>query len=145
MMNAPGQNAEQTHTHKKDYSFLRNLAVGFCVSVMLGAYPLTRFGTHDMLVACLGGAAISYANAVAGYFAIEYSFNRSFTTFMKAVLGGMGVRMLLSAAVLVAMITLLRMHVGALISSLMFFYVVNLTLEIFFLQKKMEVRSQPVP
>jgi len=43
------------------------------------------------------------------------------------------------------MITLLHMHVGALISSLMFFYVVNLTLEIFFLQKKMEVRSQPVP
>jgi hypothetical protein len=129
---------------KNDYSFLRNLAVTFSIIVICGAFPLVRYGTHDILVGCLGGAAISYANAVAGYFAIEYSFDRSFTTFIKAVLGGMGIRMLVSAGLLVAMITFLHMHVAALISSLMFFYVVNLTLEILFLQKKMELRSQPV-
>ena len=136
MMNAPKR--------KIDYMFLRNCAASFSVVVILGAYPLVRYGTREILIGCLGGAAISYANAIAGFIAIELSFDRSFTTFMKAVLGGMGIRMLLSAAVLVAMITLFHMHVTALIASLMFFYIVNLTLEIFFLQKKMELRSRPV-
>ena len=122
--------------NKKDYSFLRNLAATLSVIVVCAAYPMIRFGTHDILVGCLGGAAVSYANAIVGYIAIEYAFDRSFTTFMKAVIGGMGLRMLVSAAVLVAMISLLHWHVMALISSLMFFYVVNLTLEILFLQKK---------
>ncbi len=130
--------------HSIDYSFLRNLAGSFSIIVACAAYPLVRYGTHEILVGCMGGAAISYANAVAGFVAIEYAFDKSFTVFMKAVLGGMGIRMLVSAAVLVAMITLLHWHVAALISSLMFFYAVNLTLEIFFLQKKMELRSQPV-
>jgi hypothetical protein len=52
--------------------------------------------------------------------------------------------MFLSAVVLVGMITLLHMHVAALISSLMLFYAVNLTLEIVFLQKKMNMRTRPV-
>jgi hypothetical protein len=144
MMNAREHKTGNTPGHKMDFSFLRNVAVAFGVIVIAAAYPLVRYSTHEILVGCLGGAAISYANVIAGFVAIEYSFDKSFTTFMKAVLGGMGIRMLVSAAVLVAMISLLHMHVAALISSLMFFYIVNLTLEIFFLQKKMELRTQPV-
>ncbi len=139
-MNAP----EKKQDTKKDLSFLWNLLATFSMIVILAAYPLATYGTHEIIVACLGGAAISYANAVAGYLAIEYAFDKSFTTFMKAVLGGMGIRMLVSAAVLVGMITLLHMHVAALISSLMLFYAVNLTLEIMFLQKKMDMRTRSV-
>lgn len=141
-------NAHETQKNKaaatKDYSFLRNLAVSFSVIVMLGAYPLVHYGSREILVGCIGGAAISYANAVAGYIAIEYAFDKSFTTFMKAVFGGMGLRMLVSGAVLVGAIALLHLHVASLISSLMFFYAVNLTLEILYLQKKMELRTHPV-
>ena len=140
MMTGP----EKKQDSKRDVSFLRNLLGVFSMIVILAAYPLVTYGTHEIIVACLGGAAISYANAIAGYFAIEYAFDRSFTTFMKAVLGGMGIRMLVSAIVLVVLITVAHMHVTALITSLMVFYAVNLTLEIVFLQKKMDMRTRSV-
>lgn len=129
---------------KIDHSFFRNVAVSFAVIALGAAWPMARYGTPEILTACLAGAAISYANVIAGFFAIDYAFDRSFTVFMKAVLGGMGVRMCVSAAALVVMISLLHLHVAALIMSLMFFYVINLTIEILFLQKKMDLRTESI-
>ncbi|HLP17895.1 MAG TPA: hypothetical protein VK470_16650 [Bacteroidota bacterium] len=129
---------------KIDLSFFRNVAVSLAVIALGAAWPLLKYGTPEIRTACLAGAGISYANVIAGFFAIDYAFDKSFTVFMKAVLGGMGVRMLVSAAALVVMISLLHLHVAALIISLMFFYVVNLTIEIVFLQKKMELRTESV-
>lgn len=134
----------KTQAKKVDMSFLKHIGVSAAVIAVCAAFPMAVYGTPEIVTACMAGAALSYLNAVAGFFAIEYAFDKSFTVFMKAVLGGMGVRMLLSAGALVAMITLLHLHVAALIISLMFFYVVNLTLEILFLQKKMDLRTESV-
>lgn len=126
---------------KIDFSFLRNVAASFALIVLCAAYPLVKYGTQEIVTACIAGAAVSYLNVIAGFLAIEYAFDKSFTVFMKAVMGGMGVRMLLSAAALVVMISVFHLHVLALIMSLMLFYAVNLTLEILFLQKKMDLRT----
>jgi hypothetical protein len=134
MMNVPAK--------KFDLSFFRNVAASFAVIVACAAYPLVKYGTQEIVTACIAGAVVSYANVIAGFLAIEYAFDKSFTVFLKAVLGGMGVRMLLSAAALVVMISLMHLHVMALVLSLMLFYIVNLTLEILFLQKKMDMRTE---
>ena len=90
-----------------------------------------------MLVAAAAGAALSTLNVLAGFLAIEYAFEKSYTTFLKAVLGGMGVRMVVMLGALLALIVFVRLHAVALTLSLLGFYLVYLILEILFIQRKM--------
>ncbi len=100
------------------------------------------FGTGDMLIAAAVGALLSTLNALAGFLAIEYAFDKSYTTFLKAVLGGMGVRMVVMLGALLALILLLRVHAVALTLSMLGFYLVYLILEIVFIQRKMLTKGQ---
>lgn len=102
----------------------------------LAAYPLLRFGSFDVMVAVAIGAALSTVNVLAGFLAIEYSFGRSHTTFLKVVLGGMGIRMVFLLAAILVLIKLAGVNIIALTSSLFCFYVVFLVLEVVFIQKK---------
>ncbi len=111
-------------------------------AVILLTYPLVAWGTADILTAVVAGALLSTANVLAGYAAIEYSFNKSYTTFVKAVIGGMGLRMVVMLGALAALIVLGGLHPVALTSSLMGFYAVFLILEILHIQKKMSLKNQ---
>jgi hypothetical protein len=111
-------------------------------AVILLTYPLAAWGTADILTAVVAGALLSTANVLAGYAAIEYSFNKSYTTFVKAVIGGMGLRMVVMLGALAALIVLGGLHPVALTSSLMGFYAVFLILEILHIQKKMSLKNQ---
>ena len=80
-------------------------------------------------------------NVLAGYAAIEYSVGRSMNTFMKFVLGGMGVRLVVMAGVLLLLIRVFGFHPTVLVASLGVFYVAYLALEVLFIQKKLNVRQ----
>ena len=112
------------------------------IIAVLGAYPLTSFGDSEMMKAAIVGALLTTVNVLLGYAAIEYSLGRSTATFFKYVLGGMGVRMFLMAGILVILIKAFNFHVAALITSMGVFYVVFLTLEIFYIQKKVQSKQQ---
>jgi len=118
-------------------SINRNYPLQVCLVLVIlaaaAAYPVARYGTGDMAIAAAVGALLSTVNALAGYLTIEYSFERSHTTFLKAVLGGMGVRMVLMLGALLFSIKVV---------SLLSFYVVYLAMEILFLQKRATSRSQ---
>ncbi len=125
---------------KIDWSFPKQVAVAFVIVAGLSGYPLVVYGTAEMLKSAITGAVLAMVNVLLGYAAIEYSFGKSTTTFFKYVLGGMGIRLLFMALALVVMIKFIGMHVGALIGSLGIFYVVFLTLEVLFIQKKINIQ-----
>lgn len=102
----------------------------------IAAYPLYRFSSSDVMVAVAIGAGLSTVNVLAGFLAIEYSFGRSHTTFLRVVLGGMGIRMVFLLGAILVLIKLVGVDIVALTSSLFCFYTIFLVLEVIFIQKK---------
>jgi branched-subunit amino acid ABC-type transport system permease component len=127
---------------KFDISFPRQIAVVFFVSAVVAAYPLFAFASTEVIRACIAGVAISLANVLAGYAAIEYSIDKSYTVFLKVVLGGMGVRMLAMLGALLILIKLFHFQAVPLVVSLMGFYILFLILEVMFMQKKMSKKAE---
>jgi hypothetical protein len=126
---------------KSGRSFPKQVGTALMVSCSLAAYPLARFGSAEIVVAVAAGALLSTANVLIGYLAIEYSFERSSTTFLKAVIGGMGLRMLAMVLALLALIKIAGLHALALTISLLGFYFVFLVLEVFFIQRKVVTKT----
>ncbi|MBI5214416.1 MAG: hypothetical protein HY960_01545 [Ignavibacteriae bacterium] len=112
-----------------------------CISVF-GSYPLYVYGDGEMIKAAVVGAVLATVNVLLGYMAIEHSFNKSATTFLKVVLGGIGIRMFVLAGIIVVLIKFVEMNIPALIGSLGIYYVVYLTLEVLYINKKVSVRQQ---
>ena len=123
-------------------SFPRQVFVALAVVGGLGVYPLLKFGSDEMIRAVIAGAVIATVNVLLGYAAIEYSFGKSTTTFFKYVLGGMGIRMLGLALVLVLLIRMFDFHAGGLVVSMGVLYVVYLVLEVLFIQKKISIKHR---
>jgi len=125
-----------------DWTFPRRVAVVVLTVGLVVAYPLVRLHDPDILLAALAGCALSTLNALAGFLTIEIAFGKSYTAFLKAILGGMGARMLLLLVALTLLITVYRMHTVALTVSLLGFYVIYLVLEIVYLQKKVVAKNR---
>ncbi len=89
----------------------------------------------------MAGGIISLINLLLGYVAIELSFNRSHTTFLKYVLGGMVARLMLMWGIVLLLLWVYKFHSASLMLSLLFFYVMNLVLEIFYLQKRISAKQ----
>ena len=106
------------------------------------AYPLAVYGSAEILTAVAVGALLSTVNVLAGYATIEFAFDKSPSLFLKAVMGGMGLRMLVMLCALTACIVLGGLHTVALTASLMGFYAVFLFLEILFIQRKVSLKNQ---
>jgi hypothetical protein len=127
---------------KFDWSFPRQILLALVIVTGISAYPLTVYGDHEMIVAAISGAVVMTVNVLLGYAAIEYSYGKSTTVFFQYVLGGMGVRMLFMASAVVVFIRLLHLHIGALMTSMVVLYIIFLTLEIFYIQKKVHIKQQ---
>jgi len=120
---------------------LRVIAVLVLGGLILG-YPLAVYAASATRTAVVLGAVLATVNVLLGYAAIEYAFHRSYTAFLKAVVGGMGLRMVVVLGVLVALITHWAMPVFPLTVSLFGFYIVFLTLEVLYIQRKVSDRHQ---
>ena len=121
---------------KIDWSFLRLVIFCFAGAALLTYYPISEFATTEVIHGIIAGGVMSLINLLLGYAAIEISYERSHTTFLKYVLGGMVVRLMLMWGVLLLLIRVYNFHSASLMLSLLFFYVMNLVLEIFYLQKR---------
>lgn len=126
---------------KIDWSFLRLVLYCFAGAAVLTYYPISEFANAEVLRSIIAGGIMSLANLLLGYLAIEFSFDRSHTTFLKFVLGGMVGRLLLMWGVLLLLIRIYEFHSASLMLSLLFFYVMNLVLEIFYLQKRISTKQ----
>ncbi|MBP1678510.1 MAG: hypothetical protein H6Q29_421 [Bacteroidetes bacterium] len=125
-----------------DHRFLRRVAAVLLVAATLLAYPLLRYASPAVTVGVVAGAAMSTLNVLLGFIAIEYAFGKSYTTFLKVVIGGMGVRMLGMLGMMLVLILVFRVQALPLTLSMLVFYLVYLVLEILFIQTKVVVKSQ---
>jgi hypothetical protein len=123
-------------------NFPAQVAAVLVGALLLLAYPLTALSSEEVRVAVAAGAALSTVNVLLGYLAIRYSFDRSHTTFLKAVLGGMGLRLLFMLGAFIALIMGFGLHPVALTVSLLGFYAVFMVLEIVYIQRRMTVRNR---
>lgn len=126
---------------KIDWSFLQVVLICFAGVAILVYYPVSEFATAEVTRGIIAGGVMSFINLFLGYLAIEISFERSHTTFLKYVLGGMVVRLMLMWGVLLLLIRVYGFHSAALMLSLLFFYILNLVLEIFYLQKRVSTKQ----
>jgi hypothetical protein len=129
-------------TAGRDHRFPRRVALVVALAAAVLAYPLVRFGGPGVALAVLAGGMLSTLNALLGYVAIEYAFGKSYTTFLKVVIGGMGVRMLAMLGLMLVLILAFRLPSLPLTLSMLGFYLVYLVLEILFIQTKVMVKSQ---
>ncbi|MDI6766236.1 MAG: hypothetical protein QME52_05375 [Bacteroidota bacterium] len=127
---------------KIDWSFPRQIFFALAAIGCVGVYPLWKSGTSEIIDSVIVGAVLTTVNVLLGYAAIEYSFGKSVSTFFKVVVGGMGIRLLLMAIALVVLIKIFNLHVAALIGAMGIFYVVFLTLEVLYIQKKVNIKNQ---
>ncbi len=123
-------------------SFPKQIILALCCVSAAGAYPVLKLGSIGTVRAAACGAFLMTANVLAGYAAVNYSIGKSTTTFMKYVLGGMGIRMLVLVVIMLILIERFEVDAGALVASMGIFYVVYVTLEIIFIQQKVNAKQQ---
>ncbi|MCC6396292.1 MAG: hypothetical protein IT282_04695 [Bacteroidetes bacterium] len=122
--------------------FTLQVGIVFAVSVLCAAYPMHRYASDEVITAALTGALLSTVNVLAGFLAIQLTLDKSYTTFLKAVLGGMGIRMAGMLGMLLVLILVAHMHAVALTVTVVGYSMVYLVLEIVFLQKMLQVKNQ---
>jgi len=123
-------------------SFPAQVGAIVVAALLVLAWPLALYATPEIRAAVAAGAAVACANVLLGYVAIRYAFGRSYSTFLKAVLGGMGIRLLFMLGAFTLLLVAFRMHAVALTCSLLGFYAVFMILEIVFLQRQMAARNR---
>lgn len=127
---------------KVDLAFPRLVLVVFIGVLVLAAYPLASYASVEVTRAAIAGAALGLANVLAGYAAIEYAIDGSYTVFLKVVLGGMGVRLFALLGGMLLLIKVFHFHPVPLVISLLVFYTIYLFMEIMFIQKKMNKKAE---
>jgi hypothetical protein len=125
---------------KIDWSFLK--LVLFCVLgvVVLVVLPLSVYSSKEIVLSVVASGLASLIHLMLGYLFIEYGFDKPNTTFLKIILGGTFVRMLLLVGIVVLLIRVYQFHVMSLMISFLLFYVLNLVLEVHLLQKKVALK-----
>jgi len=123
-------------------SFPKQVLTALLSVCAVGSYPLYAYGNAAVIQAAIVGAVLATVNVLFGYLAIERTFNKSTAIFLRVVLGGMGIRMFVLAALFVLLIKIFGFDVLALVCSTGIFYVLYLTLEVLYINKKVSLRQQ---
>jgi hypothetical protein len=114
------------------------------IAVVGGAYPMATLASSETITALIAGTLLSTLNVLAGYAAIEYSIGRSYTTFLKVVMGGMGIRMAAMLGIFLLCIKVLRLPIIPLSSAMMSFYSIFLILEILYIQTRFRPKNTSI-
>lgn len=112
-----------------------HVAITLAVGLTLARLVVLQQG-EEIFRAVVAGAVLSTLNVLVGFLTIELSLGKSHTTFLRATLGGMGIRIGVMLVMLVALVRLFGFHATALVVSVLSFYIIYLVLEIIYVQKK---------
>jgi len=126
---------------KVDWKFFRNVILAYAGVTGAMVVVLSQVTTAEENASASAGALVSLANFLLGFLAIEYSFERSHTTFLKVVLGGMLVRLVAMTVAVVVLIKVFEYDALTLMLTLLGYYAMNLAFEVVFLQKKVTLKK----
>lgn len=125
---------------KIDWAFLKIVTLSWGGVVLLAVYPMSVYATGAMVESIVASGVMSLAHLLLGYVFIEMGFEKSNTSFLKIVLGGSVVRLLLLVGGVFLLVRVYDFQSLWLMLSLLVFYSLNLSLEIYFLQKKVSLK-----
>jgi hypothetical protein len=121
---------------KIDWSFPKRVLLTLVVFAAVGAYPFAVYATPEIRTGIVAGLVISVLNVFLGYLSIEYSFGKSTKTFMKAVLGGMGIRLVATMTAVLILLEVYDYHMISFVSSLLVFYFIFVLYEVLHVNRK---------
>ncbi|HCA78897.1 MAG TPA: hypothetical protein DEP53_04105 [Bacteroidetes bacterium] len=125
---------------KIDWVFLRLVLYCALGAIGLVIIPLALLSEPAVVRSVVASGAASLFHLLVGYALIEFGFDKSNTTFLKIILGGTLVRMIVLVGVVFVLIRVYQFHTMSLMLSFLAYYVLNLILEIYLLQKKVALR-----
>ena len=125
-------------TTKFDLTFLKQIFLVLIVVGGLGSYPLLKYASDRVMEGVTAGVLLSVVNVLLGYVVIQFSLNRSYTTFIQIVLGGIAVRLFVMVGLLLVCVGLLKFHPVSVVGSLFIMYVIFLTIEVLYIHKKIQ-------
>ena len=126
---------------KIDWAFLKLVLCCYVGAVVLIVLPLFMFANKDIAQSASASSIVSIVHLLAGYVIIEFGFDKPNTLFLKIILGGTALRLLLLVATVFILIRAFQFHTMSLMLSMLLYYVLNLVLEIHFLQKKVALKG----
>lgn len=126
---------------KLEWVFLRRMVVWYAGLTAIALYLVSSYGSPEHFRSVVAGSIVSAVNFLLGFLAIVFAFEKSHTTFLKAILGGMVARLLAMTGVVVVLIKVQNYDSLSLMLSLLGYYALNLALEIAFLQKKVSLKN----
>ena len=121
---------------KLDFTFIRKAVVWYLGITMFGLLFIAVSASAQTLRSATGGSIVCFINFLMGLSAIEYSFHKNTTIFLKVTLGGMAVRLAVMATSVFVMIQFFNFDTLSFMISLLVFYSLNLILEIYYLNNK---------
>jgi len=116
--------------------FLKSIAVFSLITFIIAAYPLYKYNSGVQLYSILSGFFISLINALLGFRLNIMAFEKSMKSFMVLVFGGLGLRMIIVIIFLVILLQFSFFEPFSLIASVFFFYILFISIEIYFLHQK---------
>ena len=126
---------------KLDWVFLRRMTLWYAGLTGIAVYLVSGYGEPGHLQSVIAWSIVSVVNFLLGFLAIEFAFEKSHTTFLKVILGGMVIRLFAMTGVVLVLIKVHHYDSLSLMLSLLGYYALNLTLEIAFLQKKVSLKN----
>lgn len=112
--------------------YAKQLILGTTILWLVVGYPMYVWGNQEILIASLVSCAICAVNALVGGGIALWAKGKDQTTFLKAVFGGMGVRIFIVLILFFGIVKLAELNVFSLTLSLFLFYVLFQILEIRF-------------
>jgi len=126
---------------KIDWGFPKYVFLTCAILVALGIYPLLTYGTREIIAGVIAGSVLAILNVLFSYFSTEYAQGKSNKTFLKAVLGGMGIRLVVSLTAVLVLVRVFDFHIMSLVSSFLFLYFLFMFPIILVYNKKLSMRK----
>lgn len=125
-----------TQNRKTETSFFKIIFFAIIAVIAVSIYPVIKYASIIQTYSFITGFIISLANAFMGYWLNDAALKRRNNVFMAMVFGGMGLRMIITAAVVILLISFSGLESVSLFSSVFFFYVLFMSIEIYYFNKK---------
>lgn len=117
-------------------NFIRHIIIASIAAAVIAGYPVYRYANELQTWSIISGYILALLNALVGYKLTELAFNKSVKSFMVIIFGGMGVRMIFIALVILILLYFIKLDEVSLVASVFFFYMLFVALEINYLHKK---------
>jgi len=116
--------------------FIKYILVWSAIILLIAIYPVFFFASTNQVLSIAVGYAVSFINVIIGYSLNKTALRKNVKSFMVIVFGGMAIRLVVVAIILLILLTYSKLESVSLVSSVFFFYFLFISIEIYFLLKK---------